>query len=250
MRFQQEFRVRQDVAKVWDYFNDPEEVAQCLPGFKSVEVVDADNMSVVITQRLGPMAVTFDAKVEITERTAPQKIAFISTGKAIRGAVGNFRASNAVELVPEDGGTRVLVEGEVALAGALGSVAQKVITKQAEKATTQFAQNLEQALSGKGATDDEALAGDPASSDEAGAATTDAAMATAAVAPGASRAAVGSASGPSAGASHHSGRRAASAVSTPLAPTTVYAPDRWGRISAGLSAASLVLSLIILWQVS
>src|SRR5690606_18297623 len=135
-----------------------------------------------------------------------------------------------------------------ALAGALGSVAQKVITKQAEKATTQFAQNLEQALSANGATGEGAPAVDSDSLEEAahvgaapvGAAPVGAGKASAvgAMAPAAAGAAAASASVASNSASPQSGRRVAAAPSTPLAPTSVYAPDRWGRISAGLSAAS------------
>ena len=40
------------------------------------------------------------------------------------------------------------VEGDVVLAGALGSVGQKVVAKQASKVTAEFAENLQLALSG------------------------------------------------------------------------------------------------------
>src|SRR5690606_14586709 len=144
-----------------------------------------------------------------------------STGKAVRGAVGHFRATNGVELVPENDGTRVVVEGEVALAGALGSVAQKVITKQAEMATTQFAQNLEQALSGNLASTETEMHGDSSK-----------------------------AASPSARGAVQKGRDRAAMPAPAAAPAVVYAADPWGRVAAGLSAVSLVLSVIILWQVS
>ena len=45
--------------------------------------------------------------------------------------------------------TRIIVDGEAALAGVLGTIGQSVISKQAEKVTLQFATNLESAIAGK-----------------------------------------------------------------------------------------------------
>ena len=96
------------------------------------------------------MSATFQAKVRITERVHGERIEFTATGKAVRGAVGNFRAQNAVTLIPAGDETCVAVEGEVALAGVLGTVGSAVINKQAAKTTAAFACNLEQALSAAG----------------------------------------------------------------------------------------------------
>jgi hypothetical protein len=61
------------------------------------------------------------------------------------------RATVSVQLEPAGDRTVVLVEGDVALAGALGSVGQKVVAKQAGKVTAQFSRNLEAALGGSSA---------------------------------------------------------------------------------------------------
>ncbi|MGF6873046.1 CoxG family protein [Paraburkholderia sp. MM5477-R1] len=222
MKYEQEFRVAEDVAKVWRFFEQFERVAQCMPGLQKVEVIDPDNVTVLLTQRLGPMAATFEAKVQITERIERQKIGFASTGKAVRGAIGNFRSTNTVSLTGEGEYTRVFVVGDVALGGALGSVGQKVIAKQAEKVTTEFSKNLERILSGAQA----------ASADE---------------------------SGPRAAASTASATAGAATVSAPeadcgtrhdVAPAARAAIDPWSRISAALSGAALITSLIVLWHVA
>jgi carbon monoxide dehydrogenase subunit G len=149
MKYKQEFRVTEHVAKVWEFFEQFERVAQCVPGVQKAEVIDSDNVIVTLAQRLGPMSATFDAKVQITERIVREKIEFSSTGKAVRGAIGNFRSTNTVLLTAEGEHTHVTVTGDVALGGALGSVGEKVIAKQAEKVTTEFSRNLELALSGQ-----------------------------------------------------------------------------------------------------
>jgi uncharacterized protein len=148
MKFHQEFDVNQNITKVWSFFEETVRVTECIPGVDSVEVLDADTLFVRVTQKLGPLSATFESKVHITERVREERITFTSTGKAVRGAIGNFRASNTVLLESHGDNTHVLVEGEAALAGALGSVGQRIIMKQADKITVEFARNLEAALSG------------------------------------------------------------------------------------------------------
>ncbi len=201
MKLSEEFRVPQHPASLWTFFEQPEQVARCMPGVESIAVIDEDTFQVRATQSIGPMNATFDAKVTILERIPNEMIRFRATGRSVRGAVGNIRAENAVHLRPDGDGTAVVVQGEVILAGALGSVGQKVVAKQAGKVTAQFASNLERALSGE-------------------------MPATAA------------------------GSRTIPASRGELSPTASGIPgqpavsERWCRISAALSAASAVLSLI------
>jgi len=216
VKYEQEFRVPENIATVWEFFEQFERVAQCIPGVQKAEVHDADNLTVVVTQRLGPMTATFEAKVQITDRITCQKIEFASTGKAIRGAIGNFRSTSTVLLREEDGQTQVSVAGDVALGGALGSVGQKVIAKQAEKATAEFSRNLEAVLLGK-APEAAAVGGDP---DEPRSAAREASV------PGAVLPA------------------AASVAAMPVAG------DGWSKLSAVLSGAALLVSLAVLWRVS
>ncbi len=148
MKFRQEFHIAQPPAVVWRYIEQPLRVADCIPGVESAEEIGEDRLSVQATQKLGPMSTTFAAKIRITERVAEERIAFSSTGKAVRGAIGNFRSDNIVTLKANGGGTDIAVEGEAALAGVLGTVGNSIVTKQAKKVTAEFARNLERALTG------------------------------------------------------------------------------------------------------
>jgi uncharacterized protein len=149
MKFRQEFHISEPLATVWKFFDQPLRVTDCIPGVNSAEVLEDDRLLVRATQKLGPMSTTFEAKVRITERVHEERIAFSSTGKAVRGAIGNFRSDNIVTLKPNGGGTDVAVEGEAALAGVLGTVGNSIVTKQAAKVTAEFARNLERTLSGE-----------------------------------------------------------------------------------------------------
>jgi len=199
VKLHQEFMVAEPVGTVWKFFEQPEAVASCMPGVEKVTVLDPDNVQVRATQSVGPMTATFDAKVTVLERVTDELIRFRSTGKSVRGAVGNVRTENTVRLRGSAEGTTVAVDGDVILAGALGSVGQKVVARQADKVTAEFAANLRRALNGELPSPPEARAG------------------TGAV----------------------SGDRT---IVTPVSAS----PDRWSRVAAVLSGASLVVSVVIL----
>jgi carbon monoxide dehydrogenase subunit G len=148
VKLREEFEVSQPVTDVWAFLDRPEAVAGCVPGVEQLSVLTPDDIDVRIKQSVGPMNATFAANVRITERDSERRMAFTAVGKSVRGAAGNVRAEVVVGLRPSTAGTVVDVEGDVALAGALGSVGQKVVAKQAGKVTAQFARNLEAALGG------------------------------------------------------------------------------------------------------
>jgi uncharacterized protein len=206
MRMQQEFTVAEPVSAVWKFFDEPKAVAGCLPGVEQVTILDDDNVQVRATQSLGPMTATFDAKVTVLERVTEELIRFRATGKSVRGAVGNLRTENTVRLRAVADGTSVVVDGDLVLAGALGSVGQKVVSRQAAKVTAEFAANLQRALNGEPA----AAAGPVTSRDGV-------------LQP--------------AGAGMRPADRAA-----PAGPPD----ERWGKAAVALSGASVVLSALIL----
>jgi hypothetical protein len=213
MKMHQEFTVAEPVSAVWKFFEEPESVAGCMPGVEEVTVLDEDNVQVRATQSLGPMTATFDAKVTVLERVTDELIRFRAAGKSVRGAIGNLRTENTVRLSGTADGTSVLVEGDLVLAGALGSVGQKVVARQAAKVTAEFATNLQRALNGE-------------------------------LAPLARPGGAGSAAQP-AGAgqprtTRWSGRLPGGAV-RPAASA-----DRWNKAAVVLSGASVALSVVIL----
>lgn len=215
MRFKQEFTVAESLQQVWDFFQQADEVARCMPGIDQIQVIDPDQLAVRMTQKVGPISASFDTSVRITERTAPKVIQFTLIGKAVRGAVGNFRATNTVTLDENAGQTLVTVEGEAALAGALGSVGQRIIAKQAEKLTAQFAANLSSTLAGE-TTSQSASTADPATK---------------------ARKAVTQLR-PSYGAAPNG------FSNTSLPPQ----PDPWNKVAASFSVATFIVSLFILYQ--
>ena len=164
MKVQQSFVIDQPQERLWEFFEQVEEVARCVPGVETVEVVDDENSKVRMTQAVGPMTATFDLKMKITERRPQEVMEFTAVGRAVKGAAGNVRTVNKVTLIPVDEGTLVELESEMAMGGVLGSVGQKVIAKQAAGITEQFSASLERAIKGEPEPTAEAPAAEPAQS--------------------------------------------------------------------------------------
>jgi carbon monoxide dehydrogenase subunit G len=151
MKVQESFVITEPREKLWAFLEQVDRVAQCVPGVESVEQVDADNSNVRVTQAVGPMTATFEIKMRVTEREPLERMQFTAIGRAVKGAVGNVRSTNIVRLADVAGGTRVDVEADLALGGVLGSVGQKVVTKQAGQVTRSFAASLERSINGAAA---------------------------------------------------------------------------------------------------
>jgi hypothetical protein len=149
MKVSEEFVIEESPQKLWEFFEQVDRVARCVPGVEEVTVVDADNSRLRVTQSLGPMTATFDVKMRITARDPGRSMEFTAVGRTVKGAAGNVRATHVVLLEDAaEGSTRVRLQGDLALGGMLGSVGQKVVAKQADAVTQSFAQALAAELSG------------------------------------------------------------------------------------------------------
>lgn len=147
MKLSETFVLQQPREAVWEVVGDVRRVARCLPGVEDVTMAGDDEGTVRLTQSLGPISATFQARLRVTAREPGREIGFAATGRTIRGAAGDVRVTNTVRLDDEPGGaTRVDLEAEVAMGGMLGSVGAKVIARQAARAAQAFAANLEEAI--------------------------------------------------------------------------------------------------------
>jgi carbon monoxide dehydrogenase subunit G len=167
VKVKEEFVIAQSPQVLWEFFEQVDRVAKCVPGVDEITVVDADNSRLRVTQSLGPMTATFDLKMRITDRDPGRSMQFTAVGRSVRGAAGNVRATHTVRLEDEGtGSTRVVLEGDLALGGMVGSMGQKAVAKQAGVVTQAFAEALQRELSNGSAAastaESEAAVPDPA----------------------------------------------------------------------------------------
>ena len=85
--------------RVWSLLRDPHSIAPAIPGFQALEVIDDDNFSVQISQRIGPFRARFKLRMTITE---------IVDLKLIRATGQGAEAGGGFLKVPSAGGNGVL----------------------------------------------------------------------------------------------------------------------------------------------
>jgi carbon monoxide dehydrogenase subunit G len=147
VKFEEFFTVDHPVEQTWSFFEDPARLAKCVPGVESVEPLDAEGRSKLrMTQKVGYLSATFNLRWHVSGLEPMRSIEITSIGKTIRGAVGELRATNRIELEPADGKTNVRLVADIAVGGMLGSVGQKMMASKAREVAAGFAANVSDEL--------------------------------------------------------------------------------------------------------
>src|SRR2546427_12385180 len=124
MRFEESFTVTRPPDEVWRFFEDEKRLALCVPGVEAVEPIDAERSKIRMTQKVGYLSATFDLKMHVSGLEAGRVLEITSIGRSVRGAIGELRATNRVELTPDENGTRIVLKADIGVGGMLGSVGQ------------------------------------------------------------------------------------------------------------------------------
>jgi carbon monoxide dehydrogenase subunit G len=121
---------------VWRALNDPAVLQACLPGCKSLEMLDERHFESTVQIRVGPMAATFKSNVELSDLVPPRAYTITGTGNA--GAVGFAKVTARVQLEPQDGVTVLVYDADVEIGGKLMSVGSRLIQSAAGKNLDEF----------------------------------------------------------------------------------------------------------------
>ena len=143
MKVEQYFVVDSPIEEVWRFFeNEGERMGMCIAGAQEIVLTEQDKYRVLITQKVGTMSATFDLKAHIYHKDPVSAMAVNVTGRSVKGARGDLRATADIELEPNGGSTTVNIVANVALGGMLGSLGHKVIAKRTAEITDEFARLL------------------------------------------------------------------------------------------------------------
>jgi uncharacterized protein len=82
--FEDRFTVRAPVERVWAFLRDPQQVAQCIPGTESIEVIDDRHYRVVAGARVSFLSVSFAMNVTVTEIEEPIRLVSLAEGMDAR----------------------------------------------------------------------------------------------------------------------------------------------------------------------
>ena len=125
MRFEESFTVQYPARGVWAFFEDVHRLARCVP------VVRTSSRS-----RTGAHA----SRMHVAAQEPGEYVEVVSIGRSVKGAVGELRSVNRVEVAPEgETATKVKLGTDVALGGVLGSVGTKAMAIKAKQVAKEFA---------------------------------------------------------------------------------------------------------------
>jgi uncharacterized protein len=152
MKLTDTFHVSAPVDAAWQLLNDIPAVVPCIPGAELTETLDDNSWRALVHVKLGPMALQFATDVLRTEADhANYKVALSVKARELRGR-GGARATINSSLTPLDGGTRVNIETDLTLQGAVAQYGRGIVPDIASQLTRQFAENLATRLDDKSAT--------------------------------------------------------------------------------------------------
>ena len=147
MKFEESFTVDAPLDDVWAFLEDVGRIARCVPGVSEVEPLEDARSRVRMTQKVGPLSATFDLRTRMKDSEPGTFVEVESIGRSIKGAMGELRSVNRVEIEPAaEDATNVRLSADVAVGGMLGSVGTKVMSLKAKQVAKQFAASLEEQI--------------------------------------------------------------------------------------------------------
>ena len=151
MDFSHSLIVDAPAQRVWSLLRDPHSIAPAIPGFQALEVIDDDNFSVQISQRIGPFRARFNLRMTITEIVDLKLIR--ATGQGAEAGGGFLKLPSAVvEMVSlGDGKTELSFNIEFTLLGKLGAMGYPLVNRKAGEIAQVFGENLRERLEQDGA---------------------------------------------------------------------------------------------------
>ena len=145
MKVEQSFGVPEAPQRVFEFFDtEVERVVRCIPGVESFEDLGGDQYRVRISQRVGSIGATFDLRARLERKEEPSWFEFSAVGRSVKGAAGDMRSRNRLDLSPdpEGGGTTLTVASDVALGGMMGSLGGRVVSAKTKEVTDEFVRNV------------------------------------------------------------------------------------------------------------
>jgi carbon monoxide dehydrogenase subunit G len=132
------------VEKVWAFLMDVQNVAECAPGFQSLEVLGEEHWKAVVSAGVGPVKAKFTMDVTRPEIQEPEHMVVKGRGKAPGSAV-ELSGDMQLTVVSADE-TRMDWKASVVVSGTIASVGARLLSGTAERLTGQFFDCLKKKL--------------------------------------------------------------------------------------------------------
>jgi carbon monoxide dehydrogenase subunit G len=139
-----DFTVAVPQDRAFAFISDPFKIATCIPGCTDLREISPGKYGAKLTNRVGPIQISFDVTVELTKVEAPSAIDAVVSGNA---AGGRLTATATVRLEAVDAAnTKVTYTVDLGLTGKLGGIGQPVFRAKSDELSKKFGANVRAAL--------------------------------------------------------------------------------------------------------
>ncbi len=131
-----EFDIPASRQQVWEALNDPDVLAQCIPGCESIERESDTAFVAKMKAKIGPVKARFESRILLSNLNPPQSYTISGEGKG--GPAGFGKGSADVTLAEIDGNTTLHYTAKLLVGGKLAQVGSRLVGGAARKIANDF----------------------------------------------------------------------------------------------------------------
>ena len=170
LSIQEELDLPADPDTVFAYLSDPNRVVHCLPGAQLDEVTDDGSYAGSIKVKLGAVSIAYRGTARFHEVDSDSRRLRLEGKGREKGGQGSVKMTMDSRVEESAGGSRIVVNAEVQLAGRVVRFARGMLESVSKEVFRQFTECLASTIGGSAVTDPNPQ-GDPASGGDSGQAT-------------------------------------------------------------------------------
>jgi carbon monoxide dehydrogenase subunit G len=161
VKLEGEHRFTSSRSDVWRALQDPQILANSLPGVKRLEVDGPDRYKVTVTVGVGAVKGAYDGTFSLSDK---QELESCTVQAEASGPPGSVAATAAMRLSDADGGGTLLTyDADAKVTGPLAGVGQRMVASAAKKTTREFLAAIDRELTnGPSPTTSKTATADPA----------------------------------------------------------------------------------------
>ncbi len=130
---------------VWNALNDPDVLAQCIPGCEEISRLSENQLQLRIMVKIGPVRSRFAGTLTLEDINAPASCTLVFEGT---GAAGFAKGGSSVVLSEQGEQTRLEYAAKASVGGRLGQIGGRLIESSARKMSDEFFSAFQNVLSG------------------------------------------------------------------------------------------------------
>jgi uncharacterized protein len=143
IHLENEFTVPVSTDEVWEFLLDPRRVAPCMPGAELTEVLNDRQYKGKVNIKMGPVSLSFNGDVDITERDdAAKRMVMKAKGSELKGK-GQANATVISSLERNGAGTRMRIVQDIDLSGPLAQYGRGMIQDVSGSLMDEFADRIQ-----------------------------------------------------------------------------------------------------------